>query len=624
MIKRRRFDITVLLRVYLAAILFLLSFFIIFAYRKNVLSILVDNDIVSFRISDEVAQKIQNDLGGEEFDIDNLNFIQKSIDSVVGDYTFSIFQMKNEQDYFLASHGMAPDEMSTKFSDVLEINFLDETVRVVLYPKFTGYSRLYILADAAVSLLISLFFYYLMLLEKKRCILRHIFQNIQQRMRWKLFHKLSMKLLIVNLLAGVFAFGMFFFMYENRYSFFEFIRATEISEQTNYDEIHQEITKKAKNLTFSKKNKKTAEKILDQYTSNYFYCYIYDNNGDYFAGNWNRVGSIERLFTRGTVYDVSAIYVPEYYMYSVNFSGETGQLMIYSYPLIPYVTPYLVVIVLIAVSMYLIPVMRFMNRKVFEIKRLQNDILVLASGDLSHDINPQGRDEIAQLGQDLNQMRLILSENIRSEEMSRKNNSELITSMSHDLRTPLTSLKAYLDILKYRKYKDKAQYEKCLDRCIRKAEDIKEMSDAMFEYSLVFEPDHRAQLENITLEELLPLLIDQMEQLEMNHYHIQYHSPDKTCRMEIDMQMMKRVFNNIFSNIMKYADQEQPIEIDVLCHEETMEMSFINHVRQDLDKVERNHIGLKSTAKMMSLMKGRLDITGEEQTFICKLTFPIL
>lgn len=121
MIKRRRFDITVLLRVYLAAILFLLSFFIIFAYRKNVLSILVDNDIVSFRISDEVAQKIQNDLGGEEFDIDNLNFIQKSIDSVVGDYTFSIFQMKNEQDYFLASHGMAPDEMSTKFSDVLEI-----------------------------------------------------------------------------------------------------------------------------------------------------------------------------------------------------------------------------------------------------------------------------------------------------------------------------------------------------------------------------------------------------------------------------------------------------------------------------------------------------------------------
>ena len=75
---------------------------------------------------------------------------------------------------------------------------------------------------------------------------------------------------------------------------------------------------------------------------------------------------------------------------------------------------------------------------------------------------------------------------------------------------------------------------------------------------------------------------------------------------------------------MKHAHQDQPIEIDVLCHEETMEMSFINHVRQDLDKVERNHIGLKSTAKMMSLMKGRLDITGEEQTFICKLTFPIL
>ena len=145
----------------------------------------------------------------------------------------------------------------------------------------------------------------------------------------------------------------------------------------------------------------------------------------------------------------------------------------------------------------------------------------------------------------------------------------------------------------------------------------------MFEYSLVFEPDHQAQLEDTTLEAVLPLLIDQMEQLEMNHYCIQYHSSENTCRMEMDMQMMKRVFNNVFSNIMKYADRDQPIEIDVSCHGDEMEMRFVNHIRQNFEKVERNHIGLKSTAKMMSMMKGKLHIESEEQRFVCVLRFPV-
>ena len=613
-----------MLRVYLAFIMFLISFFIIFAYRKNVLAVLVDNGMVSFGVSQKTIQKIQGALDDVDLSQENFNVIQKDIDEVIGDYTFSIYQTQNQQDYFLASYGMAPDSFSTQYADIIDISFRNSSVKIAVYPKFTAFNWYYILFDIGVSLVITLFFYWLMLQEKKKSYLRHILRNIQKHIRWSLFHKLSMKLLLVNILAGLFAFGMFFFMYENRYSFFEFVRATKLSEQTNYDDIHQQINDQTKNLSFTKENKKTAQKILDQYTTGFYYCYIYDQEGDFFAGNWKNVGNIEGLFMRGTPFNVSAVYVPEYYMYNVEFGDQYGQLIIYSYPLVPFVYPYLVIIVLIAISMYLIPVMRFMNRKVFEIKRLQNDILVLASGDLNHEVNPQGRDEIAQLGQDLNQMRLILNENIQSEEMSRKNNSELITSMSHDLRTPLTSLKAYLDILKYRKYKDDEQYEKCLDRCIKKAEDIKEMSDAMFEYSLVFEPDHQAQLEDSTLEEVLPLLIDQMEQLEMNDYHIDYHSPENTCRIEIDTQMMKRVLNNVFSNIMKYADKEQLIEINVLCHDSTMEMNFINHIRQDLDKVERNHIGLKSTAKMMTLMKGKLHIEKAEPKFICKLIFPVL
>ena len=58
--------------------------------------------------------------------------------------------------------------------------------------------------------------------------------------------------------------------------------------------------------------------------------------------------------------------------------------------------------------------------------------------------------------------------------------------MSHDLRTPLTILNGYLEILKLGRNDPKMQ-EEYLERCLRKTADIKEMTDKMFEYALVFE-----------------------------------------------------------------------------------------------------------------------------------------
>ena len=78
-----------------------------------------------------------------------------------------------------------------------------------------------------------------------------------------------------------------------------------------------------------------------------------------------------------------------------------------------------------------------------------------------------------------------LNENIVREQESRKANQDLITALSHDLRTPLTILTGYLEVLRLGRTPEKqADY---LDRCLKKASDIKELTDQMFSYALVSE-----------------------------------------------------------------------------------------------------------------------------------------
>lgn len=79
----------------------------------------------------------------------------------------------------------------------------------------------------------------------------------------------------------------------------------------------------------------------------------------------------------------------------------------------------------------------------------------MSQGDLDHTIKINSNDEIAELSNQIDNLRLTLKDNFATEEANRKANYELVTALSHDLRTPLTSLMGYLDIIRLKKFKMK-------------------------------------------------------------------------------------------------------------------------------------------------------------------------
>ena len=109
----------------------------------------------------------------------------------------------------------------------------------------------------------------------------------------------------------------------------------------------------------------------------------------------------------------------------------------------------------------------------------------MEGGDLDHPITVRGSDELTTLASSLDSMRLTLRQQHEDEAAAAAKVKSLITEMSHDLRTPLTTLLLYTEILRHHKYETEAQQDEYLAKIDGKARQIKQLSDNLFEYALV-------------------------------------------------------------------------------------------------------------------------------------------
>jgi signal transduction histidine kinase len=84
--------------------------------------------------------------------------------------------------------------------------------------------------------------------------------------------------------------------------------------------------------------------------------------------------------------------------------------------------------------------------------------------------------------------------------------------------------------------------------------------------------------------------------------------------------MLKRIFSNLFSNIIKYGDKQDRITVTVTQALHSITIKLTNTVKKDFSAIESNQIGLKSTVKMMQLMGGTTTIEKTATQFSVLLT----
>lgn len=201
-------------------------------------------------------------------------------------------------------------------------------------------------------------------------------------------------------------------------------------------------------------------------------------------------------------------------------------------------------------------------KKVKSFNRIKEGVEQIKHGDLHHHIEVKGKGELSQLATNINQITDGLRKSVDSEIKSERLKTELITNVSHDIRTPLTSIITYVDLLKIEKDPEKmAEYIDVLDQ---KSKRLKHLTDDLFEAAKASSGSMPVQLEKIDIVSLLTQGIGEMdEKIEASALDFKLAHPTEKVYVNADGKLLWRAVENLFSNIFKYAQPASRVYLDV-------------------------------------------------------------
>lgn len=204
------------------------------------------------------------------------------------------------------------------------------------------------------------------------------------------------------------------------------------------------------------------------------------------------------------------------------------------------------------------------RKKLMYLKLISESVNHIANGKLGLMIETKGKDELTQLAQNINYMSKELENKFEHERRIESAKNELITNVSHDLRTPLTSIIGYLDLLRKGQYDNKIQYQEYLETIYSKSQRLKYLIDELFEYTRLSSPDVKLNLSEVDLGGLLEQIIGEYIPIfEKEHISVQKMITKEDIPVVLDAEKMVRVYENLFMNAIKYSLKPSELHISL-------------------------------------------------------------
>lgn len=259
------------------------------------------------------------------------------------------------------------------------------------------------------------------------------------------------------------------------------------------------------------------------------------------------------------------------------------------------------------------------------IQTLREEIGIMEGGCLDHPVTVTGSDELSELAEGLEQLRLSLQQNIETEAALKQANHTLVTGIAHDLRTPLTALTMYVQILQSDVCKDEQKKAYYLEKIMAKASLMKELSDRLFEYNHVHENESEKPLaESRTMQgAFMDYLSEMAIYLEGQGFRIDAALEWRAVSLLVRMDYIARITDNLSSNLAKYADPAAPILIKTIYETPMAGIEIQNRIRKQSAAVESTKVGMKNVKQMMNQMNGTCQVEINQEFYWVQLLFPL-
>ncbi len=274
-------------------------------------------------------------------------------------------------------------------------------------------------------------------------------------------------------------------------------------------------------------------------------------------------------------------------------------------------------------------------------RRLRTGARAMAEGDLENRVDTHRMPpDLQEHGEDLNNISMGLSAAVDEKMKSERFKAELITNVSHDLKTPLTSIINYVNLLRATDQTDPKALE-YIDVLDRKSQRLKKLTEDLVEASKASTGVLKVEREKIGMEQLIDQALGEWEEkLEARHLSIVKLLPEGETWVYADGRHLWRVIDNLLSNCSKYAMEGTRVYLELTRGKGQAALSVKNVSREAITvpadrlmerfvrgeesrNTEGSGLGLSIARSLTELQGGTFQLTADGDLFKATVTLPL-
>ena len=273
-----------------------------------------------------------------------------------------------------------------------------------------------------------------------------------------------------------------------------------------------------------------------------------------------------------------------------------------------------------------------------EISEITTKIETMGSGNMENIIECRNA-ELQELGKNINNLKQGMKKAVEESMKAERLKTDLITNVSHDLKTPLTSIINYTDLLKKEKIENE-NAQKYIEILEEKSKKLKNLTEDLIEASKISSGNETVNLEKLDLKEMVLQANGEFaEKFEEKNLDVISNLPREAVIMDLDGKKMWRVLENLYQNVYKYSLENTRVYVDLAVHDNIV-FTIKNISKEKLnispdELMERfirgdssrhtggNGLGLSIAKDLSKLNGGTLKIEIDGDLFVSRLELPL-
>lgn len=277
-------------------------------------------------------------------------------------------------------------------------------------------------------------------------------------------------------------------------------------------------------------------------------------------------------------------------IYFITSSDRNSQISLYSKSYGEKLPFEVFIYVILGIIIFTVSLVLQMNSMINYIGMIKEGVDRIAQGDFQTEILVKGNDEFAIIAENLNKMMGEISELMDNEREVERSKNQLITNVAHDLRTPLTSIIGYMELLVNGNNIPDETRDKYLKVAYNKSLRLQKLIEDLFGFTKLNYGKIAMNIAKVDIVKLMAQLLEEFYPNFMeNSLEYSLESTENQVMIEADGDLLARLFDNLINNAIKYGKDGKKVSVVIRKIDDIVHVAVINYgkviPKEDIDKV---------------------------------------